>query len=117
MMIIMYVAQLGKVYKVRSNDFKTSWESSASTEGVCSSCTSGLAAGFHQLKQQGFVLKKKNLKITTSKKPKLPTYYRDINAQNEWLWGNIDGKLYVLPCMYQEDSQKLVHNGLHDNKM
>ena len=69
MMIIMYVAQLGKVHKVHSNDFKTSLESSASTEGVCSSCTSGLAAGFHQLKQQDFVLKKKILKLPHPKNP------------------------------------------------
>lgn len=36
-----------------------------------------------------FSTQEKNLKITTSKKPKSPTYHRDINAQNEWLWANI----------------------------
>lgn len=61
---------------------------SPTIEGVCSTCTSGLsgiASGFRKLKHQRTELKKRKTKTLTHKRE----HYRDINAQNEWLRGNV----------------------------
>lgn len=79
------------VYKVRSKDSRKSFNLSPSLEGVCQSCASGLsgiAAGFCKLNQQGTELKKRKSRLPHPKHPERD-HYRDINAQNEWLRGNV----------------------------
>lgn len=87
-----YISGSGRsVYKVRSKDLETSLQLSPSLEGVCSTCTSGLAGiavGFIQLRQQGTELKKRKAKLPHPKCPERE-HYRDISAQNEWLRGNV----------------------------
>ena len=79
------------VYKVRSKDLERSLSLSPSLEGVCQSCASGLsgiAVGFCKLRQQGTELKKRKSRLPHPKHPERD-HYRDINAQNEWLRGNV----------------------------
>ena len=77
------------VYQLRSKDLETAMDLSPTIEGVCSACASGLsgiASGFWKLKHQGTELKKRKTKTLTHNERE---HYRDINAQNEWLRGNV----------------------------
>ena len=79
------------VYKVRSKELGKSLQLSSSLEGVCQSFASGLsgiAAGSCKLSQQETELKKRKSRLPHPKHPDRQ-HYRDINAQNEWLRGNV----------------------------
>ena len=85
------------VYQLYTVKWKNAMDLSPTFEGVCS----GISRGFFKLKQQGTELKKRKARMPSAKHPDRQ-HYHDINAQNEWLRGNVFGKLHVLPFMYQE---------------
>ena len=79
------------VYQLRSADLKNAMNLSPTVEGVCSACASGLAGvsrGFFNLRQQGTELRKTKARLPIPKHSDRQ-HYRDINAQNEWLRGNV----------------------------
>ena len=107
------------VYQLRSKDLETAMDLSPTVKGVCSTCASGLAgiaSGFKKLKHEGTELKKRKTKMLTHPERE---HYRDINAQNEWLRGNVfdsmGNYLFCHSCIRRH--LNAAHNSLHDNKI